>query len=255
MTTIGLPCRYLHTMRTPIGPGPLIYAHRGASIAAPDNSLEAFALAVEAGADGIELDVRRSADGVLVLAHDPTFPEFGHIARTDYADIAAAEPSIPTLQTALSAIPPHVFVNVEIKHHFADPGFERLRGIAVDTIRLIEKHDDPRRVVISSFDHGILTRSKKTRSDILRGLLVTKRTSSRFAMQWARLANHDAVNLEASHLRSDPAKKIDRAHRLGLAVVVWTVDDPDDMQRLISAGVDAIITNDPSTGRAVVNHK
>jgi len=242
-------------MVTPIGPGPLIYAHRGASIDAPDNTLEAFTKAVDAGADGIELDVRRSSDGVLVLAHDPTFPEFGHVARTSHADIVAAKPSITTLRAALDAIPPHVFVNVEIKHHFADPGFERLRGIAVDTISLIVEHDEPRRIVISSFDHGILTRARKTRSDILRGLLVTSRTSKLLATQWARLAHHDAVNLDARHLRNDPVKTISRAHHLGLAVVVWTVDEPDEMQRLIDAGVDAIITNDPATGRQVVDSR
>ncbi len=240
-------------MASPIGPGPLVFAHRGASIAAPDNSLEAFTAAVAAGADGIELDVRRSADGVLVLAHDAHHPTIGNFAEATYAEIVSAEPGITTLEEALRTIPRRVFVNVEIKHHRGEPGYDRRRTIVDDTLRLIREIDEPERIVVSSFDPFALSRARRLAPDILRGLLVPDGVSLRTAVMWARRAHHDAVNLHHRFLAEDAPSVVARVQDNGLATVVWTVDDPQEIARLFRAGVDVVITNDPQTARRVVD--
>jgi glycerophosphoryl diester phosphodiesterase len=240
-------------MRSPIGPGPLVYAHRGDSAHAPDNTLEAFELAVSAGTDGIELDVRRSADGVLILAHDPVHPALGPLSKLAYDDIVRGDPRVTTLKEALDHIPREVFVNTEVKNHIGEPGFDRTRSIVADMIELIERHDDPARILISSFDPFALSKARRVNPDIARGLLVTGRTHLGAAIRWTRRAGHATVNLARTHLVEDPQHVVDRAADSGLGVVVWTVDDPDEMLRLFGAGVAAIVTNDPGVGRAAVS--
>lgn len=230
-----------------------MYAHRGDSAHAPDNSLDAFARAVAAGADGIELDVRESADGILILAHDAEHPTLGALCDRAYADIEARDPNITTLRTALDQIPRSVYVNVEIKNHFGEPGFDRRRGIVAKTIAEIEAHDDPTRILISSFDPFAVSKARRVNPSILRGLLVTGRTHLGTALRWASRAGHVTVNLARSHLADAADDVVRRAAERDLGVVVWTVDDPDEMERLCRAGVAAVVTNDPSIGRRVVD--
>src|SRR6188768_3753377 len=93
---------------------PLVLAHRGACRQAPENTLNAFARARALGADGVELDVRRSADGVLLVHHDATAEPLGAFAALPFAEIRAARPSVPTLAEALDACA-GLLVNVEVK--------------------------------------------------------------------------------------------------------------------------------------------
>src|SRR4051794_26258624 len=93
---------------------PLVLGHRGASHARPENTLAAFAKAREFGADGVELDVRRSADGQLVVHHDPQVEGFGIIYEHDFATLRTARPDVPTLAEALGACA-GMIVNVEVK--------------------------------------------------------------------------------------------------------------------------------------------
>ncbi len=241
-------------MRSPLGPGPLVYAHRGDSAHAIDNSLDAFAKAVAAGADGIELDVRRSADGVLILSHDPSHPELGHLHESLAADIRAVAPEIPTLAEAIGAIPPNVFVNVEIKNHIGEPGFDRRRSIVDQTLDELAGITRLDRILLSSFDPFAVGRSRRHSPDVARGLLVTARTSLRIALAWARLARHNAVHLERSHLFDDAAEVVTRATSQGLAVVVWTVDDPAEIEHLFRSGVAAVVTNDPTPAKVIADN-
>lgn len=240
-------------MRTPLGPPPLVYAHRGDSSRAVDNSIEALSLAVEAGTDGIEVDVRRSADNVLVLSHDPDHPAIGVISELTMEDIRAGAPEIPTLTEAMAVIPHSVFVNLEIKNTLTEPGFDRKRTIVSETLDQIEKIDSLDRILLSSFDPFAVAHAKRRYPAVARGLLVARRTKLWIGMRWAARAQHGAIHLAREHLIGEPDVVVKGAKSHGLAVAVWTVDDPEEMRRLFAAGVSIVITNDPGTGRMVVD--
>lgn len=242
-------------MGTPYGPGPLVYAHRGASAHAADNSIEAFVLAVDAGADGIELDVRRTLDGKLILAHEPTHPEIGPFAAASLEDIRDGDPQIVTLEEGMSAIPQSVFVNVEIKNHRMDPGFDRSRGIVDQTLDELIEYDDLSRILISSFDPLSTRRAKRVRPDVATGQLVTGRTLVSAALRWATRHDYEAVNLDRGLVKVNPERVVGRFTDRGLAVMVWTVDDPVTMEQLFAAGVAGVITNDPAIGRSIVDNR
>jgi glycerophosphoryl diester phosphodiesterase len=219
-----------------------------------DNSLDAFAKAAAAGADGIEIDVRRSADGVLILSHDPSHPQIGQLHELSLADIRAVAPEIPTLSEAIEAIPSNVFINVEIKNHFGEPGFDWRRSIVDQTLDELSRITPLDRILLSSFDPFAVGRSRRRRPEVARGLLVTGRTSLRGALLWARLAHHNAVHLDRSHLFEDAADVVTRAAAHDLAVVVWTVDDPHEIEHLFRSGVAAIVTNDPAPARTIAEN-
>lgn len=242
-------------MRTPYGPGPLVYAHRGANAYAEDNSLEAFRIAVESGADGIELDVRRTADGHLFLAHDPADPAVGPFALSSLDAITEALPHIVTLREGMGAIPRSVFVNVEVKNHRMDPGFDRSRGIVDQTLDELAAYDDPTRILLSSFDPLATRRAKRVRPDIATGQLVTGRSLRPVSLRWATRHGFESVNVDRGLIEEDPERVVARAAARDLAVLVWTVDEPEVMVDLFSAGVAAVITNDPAIGRDVVDNR
>ncbi|MDA2978275.1 MAG: glycerophosphodiester phosphodiesterase [Actinomycetota bacterium] len=240
-------------MPTPLDPGPFIYAHRGDFAHARGNSIEAFTLAAEAGADGIELDVRRTSDGRLILAHDASHPALGPLSERTYHEIREADPLIATLAEGLAAIPGSMYVNGEIKNHRGEPGFDSSRGIVDQTIAELENRDDLKRILLSSFDPSSVRRAGVVSPDVLRGLLVTDPTPDWVAIRWAKTARHHAVHLPRTHLLKNPSRTVKRANRAGLKVVVWTVDDPDEIADLFQAGVVAVVTNDPAVGRAVID--
>ena len=129
------------------GPMTRIIAHRGASRAEPENTLAAFRRAGEMGADGVELDVRRTADDRLVVHHDATLPD-GRVIRT----VAAADlpDSVPTLAAALDACA-DMFVNVEIKNSPDDPDFDPTEWVAHRVIAELATRTPHSRWLISSF--------------------------------------------------------------------------------------------------------
>ena len=131
---------------------PLLIAHRGAAQSAPENTLAAFADARRQGADGIEFDVRRTSDGVLVLSHDPVLPD-----GTPIASLAASElpDTVPTLAGALVACAGGV-INVEIKNDPREPGHDPTGAMSsqvLEEVTASEVFDD---VLVSSFDLATL---------------------------------------------------------------------------------------------------
>lgn len=238
-------------MTNPLGPGPLIYGHRGDSSRAQDNSIEAFTLAAEAGGDGVELDVRRSADGVLILSHDSVHPTIGTLSDASFARMRDEDPLIVTLEEGLAAIPPDMAVNVEIKNWKTESGFDRKRTIVDQTIATLREVDDPARILISSFDPLAMLRAKRVAPSMLRGQLVWTNTTLSVGLWWTRIFRHDSINLPAVYLQDDPESVVRRAKAFGLAVMVYVVDDPDTMRRMFSAGVDMIVTNEVGVGAAV----
>ncbi len=239
-------------LRTPYGPGPLVYAHRGDSAHAHDNSIEALTLAVEAGTDGIEVDVRRSSDGHLILAHDGIHPTLGALSRRTLDEIRGSDDRIPTLREGLCAIPRTTFVNLEIKNHRMEKGFDAKRTIVDDVLSEVEDYDDASRILLSSFDRFAVRRSRQIAPEVATGLLVPRRTPLGLATRLAHRAGHRTVHLAAPHLAEDPGRVVHRAATLGLGVIGWTIDDPNEIERLFRCGVIAIVTNDPAVGREVV---
>src|SRR5436190_11556423 len=119
---------------------PLVLGHRGASAVAPENTVAAFTRARELGADGVELDVRRSGDGVLVVHHDPDIRDVGRIASLPLAELRAARPQLATLEEALAACRGLV-VNAEVKCLPWEPDVDTDGSVMRATIDAVRAHD------------------------------------------------------------------------------------------------------------------
>jgi glycerophosphoryl diester phosphodiesterase len=227
---------------------PLILAHRGASRRARENTLEAFAAARADGADGVELDVRRTADGVPVVHHDPAVPDVGLIVGVRFAALRHSAPFVPTLAEALTACA-GLLVNVELKclpwEADADPEHVVARH-AVDLIR-----DAAARVVVSSFDLGAIDAVRAYAGELETGFLVHGQEIAAVA-PLARARGHDWLHPDRVAVLADPARAVAACRAEGLRIDVWTVDDPDEMRTLAAAGVDAIVTNVPDVALATL---
>jgi glycerophosphoryl diester phosphodiesterase len=219
---------------------PLILGHRGAPRLAWENTIAAFLAARDAGADGVELDVRRTADDVLVVHHDPTLPSGEALVELPWATITARHPEIPTLDTALAACEGMV-VNVEIKNWPTDPDFDPTQGIASAVARKVTGRSG---IVVSSFNLYALQQVLLVDPLIEVGLLGARVAGGGVA---AWVADAAARGFEGVHPEADMVgdELMVEATARGLSVRVWTVDDPDVAVRLAARGVDAIITNDP----------
>lgn len=232
----------------PTPPGiriPLVYGHRGASADAPENTLDAFTMARSQGADGVELDVRRSADGALVLHHDVALPDGRVVAHTPHAELPA---SVPTLGTVLDACEGLV-VNIEIKNSPFDADHDPERRVVDQVVALLHERAGRDRVLVSSFDLGSVDRVKALDAHIATGFLTFLDPIGRDSVQLAADRGHDAVN---PHDATVDAALVDFAHELGLEVNVWTVDDAARLHALAAMGVDGIITNVPGVAREVL---
>ena len=235
-------------------------AHRGASAAAPPNTLAAFEKAVELGADGIEFDVHLSADGVLVVIHDfnvdDTTDGSGRVAEMTLAqlkqldagsrfDPAFAGERIPTLEEVLETVGSRLLLNIELKcFSLRDNGLERA------VITQVRQHNLDNRVLLSSFNPLSLRRAKKIAPHIPVGLLYAPWLPLPLRRAWlAPLVHHEARHPE--HTLVD-AHYMAWARRRGYRVNTWTVNDPNEMHRLIGLGVDGIITPVPDVLHSVL---
>lgn len=224
---------------------PVVYAHRGASAAAPENTVEAFALARVLGADGIELDVRRSSDAALVLHHDPVLPDGRIIVETGRPELPD---TLPDLAAALDVCADLV-VNIEIKNSPEDPDFDPDRAVVDAVVALLEERGRRDRVLVSSFHLGTIDRVKALDPAIATGFLTIIDPMPAEGIEWAAAGGHDAIH--PHHLTVDQAL-VDLAKAAGLALNTWTVDDPGRMLDLAEMGVDGICTNVPDVAREVL---
>jgi glycerophosphoryl diester phosphodiesterase len=221
----------------------LIFAHRGARLAAPENTEVAFQLAGELGADGIELDVRLTADGVAVIHHDPHLADGREVHELD---LRALPYSVPTLHAGLDACG-SLTVNIELKNSRYDPAYDS--DLAV-VHRVIEELDtrahDPSRWLVSSFDLETLNEFHRLRPEIPTGFLTSRKPEAGLssAVEHAHSAWHPRWEDLTPEL-------LLAAHDLGIRVNVWTCNEPDDLERLINWGVDAVITDAPDVARSV----
>jgi glycerophosphoryl diester phosphodiesterase len=224
---------------------PLVYGHRGASAYARDNTVESIALAVEQGADGVEVDVRATRDGRLILHHDDREPGFEPLGQLDFVQVRRDLPFIPTLDEAWGALGDTAYMNIEVKVDETDSHRgDRLIGDVVDWIAARDVAD---RVVLSSFDAWTTRQVRKLAPHLLTGQLVTRWAPAEQMIPMVARDGHRAINLPTDAMEQDAAAVVTAAADRGLVVMVWTVDDPATIQRLAEAGVAAVITNDPPT--------
>jgi len=216
----------------------LVIAHRGASAYEPENTLRSVKKALELGADMVEVDVRASRDGHIVVMHDPTVDRTtngkGFIKDMTLKELkklnAGLEETIPTLQEVAEMIRGKAHLVVEIKV----PEIER------KILQIIKESELDRQVLITSFYHPILKRVKKLEPTIWTGVIVASRPIR--AAQLALDANSNV--LFPKHVYVDP-QMVKEAHEHNLAVYPWTVDTLNEIEPLIKMGVDGIVTNKP----------
>jgi len=239
-------------LSSPHPPRPLVFGHRGASAFAPGNTLAAFALAVEHGADGVELDVRASADGVLMVHHDPEISELGPIADLAFAAIRSGAPQVPTLDEVVPVLG-ELLIDVEIKNDPAEPGFDPAHRVADAVASWADRHDLAERIMVSSFHPSTIARMHRVAPAIPTGQLfipgwVPERDTAPVAA-----AGHRWVLPHYGDVAADPAAAVAVTNRHGLGLIVWTVDDPEVITRLVAGGIAGIVSNDPQQARRVVD--
>lgn len=213
----------------------LVIAHRGASLTRPENSIEAFQEARRLGADMVELDVRRTADGVLVVHHDPAVAGSGPLATLRDE---AVHGEIPRLDDAIAACLPAA-VNIEIKNDPDEPDWDETRSVAAAVAAFVAGRGIHDRVLVSSFDVASVDRVREVDPAIPTAMLTM---NSDGAVEECVRHGHGA--LHPFFALATPAF-VEEAHAAGLAVNVWTVDSAELMCELVAMGVDGIFTNDP----------
>jgi glycerophosphoryl diester phosphodiesterase len=239
----------------------LILGHRGASQHAPENTLPAFQLAAQQGADGIELDVQLSRDGEVIIMHDfsvdKTTNGQGKVKEKTLAELKAldagryfsnqfAGTTIPTLSELFMVMGPVLLYNIELKTtSFNDQGLE------VEVIRLIEDYNLQDRAMVSSFNPFALMRAYRINPKIKRGLLWAPNLSFYLRRQLFRnLAKPDMFH---PYWGATTLGLVKKEHEQGILVNVWTCNEPEAMQRMIKMGVDAIMTDRPDLLKQVLN--
>jgi glycerophosphoryl diester phosphodiesterase len=222
---------------------PLVIAHRGASAAFPENTIEAFLGAAAHGADWVELDARRTADRFLVVHHDAHLPD-----GRPLVDLVAAElpSSVPSLAEALDACA-GMGVNIEIKNNPPDPDLDPDQWVAEATVALLADRDGRDEVLISSFNAAAIARVRERAPHVATALLVVEPPPD--VVEVLVAAGHSALHPYDWWVE---AELVERCHAVGIAVNVWTVDDPARMQELLDHGVDGLCTNVPHVARGLI---
>jgi glycerophosphoryl diester phosphodiesterase len=218
--------------------------HRGVRGARPENTLSAFALAADEGADAVELDVRRCATGELVVVHDPDLERIAgdarKVAELPWTDIARADVSgerVPRLADVLALCRERgVAVNVELKHDVPDRA-----GVVVAAARLLSSWDQRHELVVSSFDPWMLAGLGRLAPKIPRAQLVHRSTYVPAHLVAGGLVAR-GLHLEASLWHG---ARLDRLRRRFGWIAAWTIADVAEARRLDELGADALITDVP----------
>lgn len=215
----------------------LIIAHRGASKAYTENTLDAFRGAAEMGADWVELDVRRTACGSIVVHHDAALADGRLLRDLERGDLPE---HVATLDEAIDACG-EMGVNIEIKNDPADDDFDPEHLMVPEVVRSARRLAR-NKVLISSFDMGAINAVHDIDPSMPTGFLTDDVVGPEVSIGRVTAHDHSAVNPGDDVVTQ---RWIDDAHDAELAVYVWTVDDPKRMKQLQKMGVDGIITNVP----------
>lgn len=224
----------------------LVIGHRGASAAFAENTLAAFAGAADQGADGVELDVRRTRDGRMAVHHDDALADGPVIVELDAAELPA---EVPELAAALDACAPLALVNIEIKNWPDDRDFDATCGLADQVVALLRERGEPGRYLISCFHLPTIDRVHELAPELPTAWLLGLVDDPSSLIE--RTAAHGHVAVHPHHAFVDQ-HFVDLAHQAGLTVNTWTCDDPDRIRELHTLGVDAVVTNVPDLALAAL---
>lgn len=232
-----------------------IIAHRGASGAAPENTMAAVKLAIEQGADWVEIDVQETADGEVVVFHDSDFKRVGgrplriwDARMEDLGDIDIgswfgaefASERTPTLREVLETCRGRCGVVIELKYYGHDQRLEER------VVEIVEQTGMADHVKLMSLSHAGVRKVRALRPDWPVGLLTS-------------VALGDVTRLDLDFLgqngRTATPHRIRRAHRAGIDIYVWTINEPVEMSAMISRGVDGLITDEPGLGNEVLTQR
>jgi glycerophosphoryl diester phosphodiesterase len=225
--------------------------------------MSAFGLALEQGADGLELDVTLTADGVPVVIHDDTLDRTtsgrGLVGRHTLAELKSLQAGypgrfglrfagecLPTLDEVFAAYGQQTLINVEIKQDRA-PG----RPLVPAVVALIHRHRLEQRVLVSSFQFSNLRQVRALNPALPIALLYTVAAGGARLVRWLNADLHPEAH-HPGYYALDP-ELVAWYHAQGLRVNIWTVNDEADMRRFVLAGVDGLITNRPALAVAVRN--
>jgi glycerophosphoryl diester phosphodiesterase len=222
-----------------------VFAHRGVTQGFGENTVAAFVEARRIGADGVELDVRRSRDGALVVHHDAAIAGVGILAELAVAELPA---HVPLLAEALEACV-GLTVNVEIKNDPGEPGYEADQGIAAAVAEVVAGLGWTDDVIVSSFNSDTVTAVVAAEPRLAAGLLVGPGADPADALRTVV-----GGGLQALHpfVLSVDGALVDAAHAAGVEINTWTVNAPDDLRRMAALGVDTVITDRVSAAIPIV---
>ena len=240
---------------------PIILGHRGASAFAPENTLSAFELAIEQGADGVELDVRLTKDNIPIVIHDKyvdrTTDGSGKISEFKLNEIRSIDAGrwfgnefagerIPTLSEVFESLKKRGLINIELKISNAqfDNFIEQL-------VQLIKRHNNMEQIIISSFFIKNLKRITRVLDDISIALLTHPNMFGLIqGMAIFKCLSPQIIHPFKGHVTQT---YLINQHRLNRNVHAWTVNDPSEIKQLIQNGVDGIITDNPKLARTILN--
>lgn len=229
-----------------------ITAHRGASAAAPENTLASVRRAIDDGADWVEIDVQETSDGVVVVVHDSDLKKLAGVPLKIWeataeelraVDVGSsfgpefAGEHVPTLEEVLAACKGHIGLNIELKYYGHDQDLEQR------VVDLVEAADMQSRIVVMSLKLDAVRKMQALRPKWKVGLLTAAAVGD---------LTHIDVDFLAVSIKLATRDFVRSAHRHDKQVFVWTVNDPVTMSVMMSQGVDNIITNDPALARAVL---
>ncbi len=241
--------------------GCLVVGHRGASAAEPENTLAAFEAAVAAGADAVELDVRLTADRIPVVLHDADVAAttdgqgavhtltLEELKRLDASGGRGPRQEIPTLAEALEVLSPHdgVAVDLEVKNIPGEPAFDSPdESILIASLEVLERSAFRGPVLVSSFNWITIERCKDLAPELPTGFLTIGAVDPHAALVYARQAGHDFILPNSAALLGAGRELVGQAHREGIRVGTWTVDEAAALQTLFEWEVDAVASNLPA---------
>jgi glycerophosphoryl diester phosphodiesterase len=229
---------------------PLIVGHRGASAHAPENTLAAFRLAREQGADGIELDVKLCATGEVVVMHDPTIDRTtsgaGKVHECAFSllqsvDAGRGEP-VPSLDQVFDEVGRDLLINVEVTNYTTQHD-----GLEAAVAAVVQRHAIAARILFSSFSPFTLRRLAALAPHIPRAILYGTDLPLPLRRVWmAPLIRHEFRHPEHTLVTPECVRSLARR---GVRVNTWTVNDPAEMRRVAGCGVAGIIGDSPQTMR------
>ena len=231
---------------------PRVWAHRGASAHAPENTLEAFELARSAGADGIELDVRLDRDGTVVVFHDRDLQRLcgrpgciEELSADERKTLRVRGAAVPTLEDVFHMLG-DLDVNVELKSN--RPG--RNAALVEATANVIRRSGRADQVLVSSFDPFSLLQFYRLLPEVALAFLFGRDQALPIRSGWLGRAMGASV-LHPEHTLCT-AETVKAWHTSGRPVNTWTVDEASELRRLDELGVDGVFTNDPAHALAVL---